>query len=179
MLTKKITLHAAGASLAAIVLLTPQPMCAQSSSDRARLEKLERAVELLAKQNAELQAEIKSLKKETASVPDGKFKKKVTYDGKTYVEKAVEEKPPIYVQQRGPEIRLVLGGFIQLDFEDGDVLAFQGNFGQNALKDRFRLRRARINLTGDFAEQFDFKLEGDFEQSDGTSPSNRVDFSAT
>src|SRR5437867_8347157 len=179
MLTKKITLHAAGASLAAIVLLTPQPMCAQSSSDRARLEKLERAVELLAKQNAELQAEIKSLKKETASVPDGKFKKKVTYDGKTYVEKAVvEEKPPVYVQQRGPEIKLVLGGFIQLDFEDGDVLAFQGNFGQTALKDRFRLRRARINLTGDFAEQFDFKIEGDFEQSDGIN-SSRTDFSGT
>src|SRR5881409_111971 len=112
MLTKKITLHAAGASLAAIVLLTPQPMCAQSSSDRARLEKLERAVELLAKQNAELQAEIKSLKKETASVPDGKFKKKVSYDGKTYVEKAVveEKPPPVYVQQRGPELKLVLGG---------------------------------------------------------------------
>src|SRR5213596_2448019 len=180
MLTKKITLHAAGASLAAIVLLTPQPMCAQSSSDRARLEKLERAVELLAKQNAELQAEIKSLKKETASVPDGKFKKKVTYDGKTYVEKAVvEEKPPVYVQQRGPELKLVLGGFIQMNFEDGDVSAFEGRFGQTALKDRFRLRRARINLTGDFAEQFDFKMEGDFENSDGTSPSNRTDFSGT
>src|SRR5438093_3748438 len=180
MLTKKITLHAAGASLAAIVLLTPQPMCAQSSSDRARLEKLERAVELLAKQNAELQAEIKSLKKETASVPDGKFKKKVTYDGKTYVEKAVveEEKPPVYVQQRGPELKLVLGGFIQMNFEDGDVSAFEGRFGQTALKDRFRLRRARINLTGDFAEQFDFKLEGDFEQSDGLN-SSRTAFEGT
>src|SRR6266487_5221973 len=134
MLTKKITLHAAGASLAAIVLLTPQPMCAQSSSDSARLEKLERAVELLAKQNAELQAEIKSLKKETASVPDGKFKKKVTYDGKTYVEKAVveEEKPPLYVQQAGSELKLVLGGFIQTNFEDGDVSAFEGRFGQTA-----------------------------------------------
>ena len=30
------------------------------------------------------------------------------------------------------------------------------------MKDRFRLRRARINLTGDFAENFDFKVEGDF-----------------
>src|SRR5213596_342168 len=179
MLTKKITLHAAGASLAAIVLLTPQPMCAQSSSDRARLEKLERAVELLAKQNAELQAEIKSLKKETASVPDGKFKKKVTYDGKTYVEKAVvEEKAPVYVQQRGPELKLVLGGFIQMNFEDGDVSAFEGRFGQTALKDRFRLRRARINLTGDFAENFDFKVEGDFENSDGLS-SSRTAFEAT
>src|SRR6266511_3862988 len=180
MFIKKFVLRAAGASLAAIVLLTTQQLRAESSSDTARIEKLERAVELLAKQNAELQAEIKSLKKETASVPDGKFKKKVTYDGKTYVEKAVveEEKPPVYVQQRGPELKLVLGGFVQMNFEDGDVSAFEGRFGQTALKDRFRLRRARINLTGEFAEQFDFKIEGDFEQSDGTS-GNRTAFSAT
>src|SRR5881398_3521008 len=181
MFIKKSVLRAAGASLAAVALLAAQPLRAESSSDTARIEKLERAVELLAKQNAELQAEIKSLKKETASVPDGKFKKKVTYDGKTYVEKAVveEEKPPVYVQQRGPELKLVLGGFIQANFEDGDVSAFEGRFGQTALKDRFRLRRARISLTGEFAEQFDFKMEGDFENSDGTSPSNRTDFSGT
>src|SRR5436190_3689185 len=78
MFINKLVLWAAGASLAAIALLTAEPLRAESSSDSARLEKLERAVELLAKQNAELQAEIKSLKKETTSVPDGKFKKKIT-----------------------------------------------------------------------------------------------------
>src|SRR5438128_583953 len=181
MFIKKFVLRAAGASLAAIVLLTAQPLRAATSSETARLEKLERAVELLAKQNAELQAEIKSLKtKQTASLPEGKLKKAVTYDGKTYVEKAVveEEKLPVYVQQRGPELKLVLGGFIQVNFEDGDVSAFEGRFGQTALKDRFRLRRARINLTGDFAEQFDFKIEGDFEHSDGLN-ANRTAFEAT
>src|SRR5438034_4275225 len=185
MFIKKFVLRAAGASLAAIALLTVQPLRAQSSSDTARIEKLERAVELLAKQNAELKAEVSSLKKHAASpavaaVPEGKTKTQVTYDGKTYVEKAVveEEKPPVYVQQRGPEIKLVLGGFIQANFEDGDVSAFEGRFGQTALKDRFRLRRARINLTGDFAEQFDFKIEGDFEQSDGLN-SSRTAFEAT
>src|SRR5216117_3779723 len=179
MFMKKLLSRAAGANLAAVVVLSTQPLHAESSSDTARLEKLERAVELLEKQNAELQAEIKSLKKETASVPDGKFKKKVTYDGKTYVEKAVvEEKAPVYVQQRGSELKLVLGGFVQMNFEDGDVSAFEGRFGQTAVKDRFRLRRARINLTGDFAEQFDFKVEGDFGQGDGLN-SNRTAFSAT
>src|SRR5881398_3779308 len=179
MFIKKSVLRAAGASLAAVALLAAQPLRAESSSDTTRIEKLERAVELLAKQNAELQAEIKSLKKETASVSDGKFKKKVTYDGKTYVEKAVvEEKAPVYVQQRGAELKLVLGGFVQMNFEDGDVSAFEGRFGQTALKDRFRLRRARINLTGDFTEQFDFKLEGDFENSDGLN-ANRTAFEAT
>src|SRR5436190_3474694 len=170
MFINKLVLWAAGASLAAIALLTAQPLRAESSSESARLEKLERAVELLQKQNADLRAEVSSLKsKHAASNPaDEKIKTKVTYDGKTYVEKAVvEEKPPVYVQQRGPELKLVLGGFIQANFEDGDVSAFEGRFGETALKDRFRLRRARINLTGDFAEQFDFKIEGDFEQNDG------------
>ena len=181
MFMKKSIIRAAGASLAAIVLLAGRPLHAQSASDTARIEKLERAVELLEKRNTELQAEINSLKGRQAAHPaEGKLKKTVTYDGKTYVEKAVveEEKLPVYVQQRGPELKLVLGGFIQANFEDGDVSAFEGRFGQTALKDRFRLRRARIGMTGDFAEQFDFKMEGDFENSDGTS-GNRTDFSGT
>jgi hypothetical protein len=153
-------------------------MNAASESDR--LEKLEHAVEQLQKRNAELEAEVRSLKQPTASVPDGKFKTKIIQDGKTYVEKSVTqvEKLPLYVQQRGVELKLVLGGFIQVNFEDGAVSAFEGRFGQTAIDDRFRLRRARINLTGDFAEQFDFKMEGDFGQSDGTS-GNRTAFSAT
>src|SRR5438477_11702031 len=108
------------------------------------------------------------------------MKTKIMSEGKSYVEKAVveEEKPPVFVVPRASEFKLVLGGFIQINFEDGDVSAFEGRFGQTALKDRFRLRRARINLTGDFAENFDFKIEGDFEQNDGTS-GNRTDFSGT
>jgi len=169
-----------GVPVVAIVLLTVQPVDVHSASDSERIETLERAVEQLEKRNAELEAEVRSLKQQTAAVPNGKFKTKVNYDGKTYTEKAVaqEEKSPLYVQQRGPELKLVLGGFVQMNFEDGDVSAFEGRFGQTALKDRFRLRRARINLTGDFAEQFDFKVEGEFENSDGIS-SGRTAFSAT
>src|SRR6266446_6795333 len=179
MLSKKIILRAAGASLAAVISLAAQPLSAQTSSESERLQKLERAVDLLEKRNAELQSEINSLKaRQAAVVPEGKMKTKIISEGKTYVEKVVEEKPPIYVQPRGSELKLVLGGFVQFNFEDGDVLAFQGNFGQTALKARFRLRRARVNLTGDFAEQFDFKIEGDFGQSDGTS-GNRAAFSGT
>src|SRR5436190_2759160 len=162
-----------------LLLATVGPLAAATASELERLEKLERAVEQLQKRNAELEAEVSNLKGgQSAVVPEGKMKTKIISEGKTYVEKVVEEKPPIYVQQRGSEIKLVLGGFIQVNFEDGDVLAFQGNFGQTALKDRSRLRRARINLTGDLAEQFDFKIEGDFEQSDGIN-SGRTDFSGT
>ena len=157
-----------------LLLLVIQPLRAQTSggnSESERLQKLERAVEQLQKRNAELEQEVSSLKKQSTSEPGatGKRKTVVTYDGKSYVEKsvAVEEKPQIYVTPRASEFKLVLGGYIQMNFEDGDVSAFEGRFGQTALKDRFRLRRARINLTGDFAENFDFKVEGEFENSDG------------
>ena len=162
-----------------LLLAAVGPLAAATASESDRLEKLERAVEQLQKRNAELETEVSSLKaKQTAVVPEGRMKTKIISEGKTYVEKVVEEKLPVYVQQRGPELKLVLGGFIQVNFEDGDVSAFEGRFGQTAIKDRFRLRRARLNLTGDYAEQFDFKLEGDFGQSDGTS-GNRTAFSAT
>ena len=163
-----------------LLLATVGPLAAASASESDRLEKLERAVEQLQKRNAELETEVSSLKaKQTAVVPEGKMKTKIISEGKSYVEKSiVEEKLPVYVQQRGPELKLVLGGFIQFNAEGGDAFAFNGNFGETAIKDRFRLRRARINLTGDYAEQFDFKMEGDFAHSDGLS-NNRLAFEAT
>jgi phosphate-selective porin OprO/OprP len=184
MLVKKSSLVRIGIALP-LLLLVIQPLRAQTSSSNSeseRLQKLERAVEQLQKRNAELEQEVSSLKKQSTSEPGatGKRKTVVTYDGKSYVEKsvAVEEKPQIYVTPRASEFKLVLGGYIQMNLEDGDVSAFEGRFGQTALKDRFRLRRTRINLTGDFAENFDFKVEGEFENSDGIS-SNRTDFSGT
>ena len=70
-------------ALLASVLAAIQPLTAQSASESDRLEKLERAVEQLQKRNTELEAEVRSLKKEnskkeTAAVPDRKFKTKVT-----------------------------------------------------------------------------------------------------
>ncbi len=151
---------------------TMEPFVAESASESKRIEELERTV-------AELKKEIAELKKQSSPVPESRMKTKIISEGKTYVEKAVvDEKPPIYIQQRGPELRLVLGGFIQVNAEGGDAFAFNGNFGQTAINDRFRLRRARINLTGDFAEQFDFKMEGDFASGDGLN-SNRLAFEAT
>src|SRR5258707_10992756 len=181
---KKSSLVRIGITLP-LLLLVIQPLRAQTSSSNSeseRLQKLERAVEQLQKRNAELEREVSSLKKQSTYEPGagGKRKTEVTYDGKSYVEKsvAVEEKPGIFVTPRASEFKLVLGGYIQMNLEDGEVSAFEGRFGQTALKDRFRLRRVRINLTGDFAENFDFKVEGDFENSDGIN-SNRDAFSGT
>jgi phosphate-selective porin OprO/OprP len=141
---------------------------AEGKTDSERLEKLERAVELLQKRNAELEQEVKSLKKEKpapASLSESK-KTKFVPDSKSYVETTVEEKKPVYVVPGASELKLTLGGFLQAQYEAGDVFAFEGRFGTAAIKDRFRIRRARINVAGDFAEQFDFKLEGEFAQSD-------------
>jgi phosphate-selective porin OprO and OprP len=182
MFIKKCVLWAAGGSLAAIVLMTAPRLGAQTASESERLQKLERAVEQLQKRNAQLEQEVSGLKKQAASAAEvgARMKTKIMSEGKSYVEKVVveEEKPPVFVVPRASEFKLVLGGYIQVNFEDGDVSAFEGRFGQTALKDRFRLRRARINLTGDFAENFDFKIEGEFENSDGIS-SSRTAFSGT
>src|SRR5947208_16900893 len=123
MFIKKFVLRAAGPGLAAIVILAVQPLGAQTSSESERLQKLERAVEQLQKRNAELEQEVSSLKKQTSFAPvlgpEGKTKTKVTSEGKAYVEKAAveEEKKAVYVTPAGPEYKLVLGGFIQANFE--------------------------------------------------------------
>src|ERR1700730_15105899 len=111
MFIKKFVLRAAVSSLAAIILLAAPSLRAQTSSEAERLEKLERAVEQLQKRNAELEQEVRSLKKQTAFTPEydanGNKKPKVTSDGITYVEKTVaaEEEKPVYVMPGGPEYK--------------------------------------------------------------------------
>src|SRR5947208_7312901 len=106
------------ASIAAALSLFAAPHAAFAQSEAERLEKLERAVEQLQKRNAELEQEVKSLKKRTAFAPefdaDGNKRPKVVSDGKTSVEKTTvaEEKKPVYVVQAGPELKLTLGGYI-------------------------------------------------------------------
>ncbi len=155
----------------------------------------------LQQRNAELESKIERLESRQSPFapvfPQSEAKKKAASgDGKSVVFSAPEEKPVVDVHPAGSEYKLTLGGYIQANFETGDVSAFEGRFGQTALKDRFRLRRARLTLTGDYTEDFDFKVEGDFEQSDASitalrtvnvgtgatttvTNSNRVQFSAT
>jgi phosphate-selective porin OprO and OprP len=170
-------------------LVCPPIWAADSAgqSDAERLKNLENAVRQLQQRNAdqeqrnaELEREVKELKSRNAPfapVLSGPEEKAIAGNDN----KAVFTAPPpplVDVHPGGSEYKLTLGGYLQLNLESGDVSAFEGRFGENALKDRFRLRRARVNLTGDFAEQFDFKVEGDFGQSDGLSGS-RTGFSGT
>jgi phosphate-selective porin len=144
-----------------------------ADSDSERLERLERAVQILQQRNAELEKEVAGLKVAKKSSPMAEARAtpasdgKSGSDGKTVVERT-EVKKPVTVVAAGSELKLALGGLLQTQIEAGDVFAFEGRFqsGGAELKDRFRVRRARINLTGDFAEDFDFKLEGEFAFSD-------------
>ena len=156
------------------LMFSPAPLAfGETPTEAQRLERLERAVELLQQRNAELEAEVKSLKKDKSPKPPAALaeekKSHFVPDSKSAVAEkteTTEEKKPIYVIPGASEMKLTLGGFIQMQYEAADVFAFEGRFGSAAIDDRFRLRRARINLTGDFAEHFDFKIEGEFEQSD-------------
>src|SRR5438105_4654451 len=153
---------------------------ADPPSEADRLRNLENAVRQLQERNAELENEVRELKSKGGPfrpMLSGPEQKAVAGSESKAVFTAPPP-PPVDVHPGGSEYKLTLGGYIQMNFEDGDVSAFEGRFGLTALKDRFRLRRARINLTGDFAEQFDFKIEGDFENSYGIS-SNRTAFSGT
>ena len=92
MLINQSVLPRLGVALAILSLLGARPLYAQTPSDSERIEKLEQAVEQLQKRNAQLEDEVKSLRKTTSFAPipaEGPTKKQVTYDGKTYVVKSV------------------------------------------------------------------------------------------
>jgi phosphate-selective porin len=167
-------------------------------SDEERLQNLEKAVRQLQQRNAELENEVHQLKskREPFAPILSKSEGKATAGNDNKAVFTEPSPPPVDVHPGGSEYKLTLGGYIQANAEGGDVSAFEGRFGANALKDRIRLRRARITLSGDFTEQFDFKIEGDFEQSDAAitalrsvnvntgatttvTNSNRVEFSGT
>ena len=62
------------------------------------------------------------------------------------------------VKPAGKEPTLTVGGLLQVQAEFGD--RGDARFGTD--NDRFYLRRARINATGKFLEEFDFRIEGEF-----------------
>jgi hypothetical protein len=166
MFMKKFILRAAGVSLAAIALVNGEPLRAESSSDTARIEKLERAVELLAKQNAELKAEIKSMKsKPTASASasavavEGKTKTQVISDGKTYVEKLVPDLQGGEKWKLFPAItELELFGDVRLRYEyRGGRLPSEDSPHPNDWYEKERERyRLRLGLRGTVLDDWFF-----------------------
>ena len=186
--------------LASLICLPLRAADSAGQSEAERLKNLENAVRQLQQRNAQLESEVHQLKSNNGPMapilagPEGK----ATAGNDNKAVFTAPPPPAVDVHPGGSEYKLTLGGYIQANLESGDVSAFEGRFGLTAQKDRIRLRRARISLSGDFAEQFDFKIEGDFEQSDSaitalktvtltngqivtttTTNSNRTEFSGT
>jgi hypothetical protein len=148
------------------VLFAARPLCAQSASDTARIEKLERAVEMLEKQNAELQAEVKSLKSKRAApaptaVAEGKTRTEVTSDGKTYVEKLVPKLESAEKWKLFPAItELELFGDLRLRYEyRGGRLPSDDPENPNDWYERHRQRyRLRLGLRGTVLDDWFFGI---------------------
>lgn len=122
------------------VVAAAAPGSAQSSVEE-RLKALEVRLEQLAKENAELRAQL-APKSEPKAAADA------------------EPKPaPVVVQPAGKEAKLSIGGFLQ----------GQAEFGRASdprwadVRDRFFFRRARVYVAGSFREDFDFKAELDLQ----------------
>lgn len=149
--------------------IASSPVLAQSEAER--LERLERVVEQLQKHNAELREEVRALKelRPAAAIPV-KAAAKPESDSKQVAEKPAtkEEKKAALATGAATEFKLTLSGFVQAQVEAGDVFAFESRFsrGPGEIDDRFRVRRGRLGVSGDYAEAFDFKVEGEFTLTD-------------
>lgn len=154
---------------------------AETSSDSDRIEKLERAVEQLQKRNSDLEAEVKTLKKQNAFAPaspaEGPTKKQTTYDGKTYVEKSVpvEKSAADKWKLSTPITELEIFGDVRLRYEnrsgqtdDDSPLAARaaGIAGHDDWQDRERERyRLRLGLRGTLLDDWFFGIRLETSQS--------------
>jgi hypothetical protein len=161
-LNKNIS-RVAGATLLAIISNGAQLSNAQTASDEERLQKLEQAVNQLQKRNAELEQEVAGLKKRTtwapALGPEGKTKKEVTSDGKTYIEKVVPDLVNAEKWKLSPWLtELELFGDLRLRYEyrggrlPGDDPTHPSDW-QELERERYRLR---IGLRGTVLDDWFF-----------------------
>jgi hypothetical protein len=161
------------------------PSAKSETSDSDRLQKLEQAVQELQERNAQLEAQVKALKKDrdafaAAAAPapsEGPTKKKVTYDGKTYVEREVpvEKSAADKWKLSTPITELELFGDIRLRYEyrggqtnDSSPLAAvaPGVAGRDDWQERKRERyRLRLGLRGTLADDWFFGVRLETGQS--------------
>lgn len=92
----------------------------------------------------QLEKTVQSLHKENTDL-----KTQLGYDGKT---------PLVVAKPAGKEAKFKVGGYLQGQVEAGD----SPDARYTGIEDRALVRRARINVSGSFKENFDFKVEGDF-----------------
>ena len=152
----------------------------QAQTDSERLRKLEQAVQQLQERNAQLEAEIKSLKKQkpataTAAAPpaEGPTKTKVTYDGKSYVEKSVP------VEKSAADKWKISNVLTELEIYGDARLRYEYRGGQGAdnsnipndWQERKRERyRLRLGLRGTLVDDWFFGVR--LETSQGARSTN-------
>src|SRR5881394_460556 len=154
----------------------PPPQSPAVSPERFReLEKAVQAIQQenqrLRQENGQLRNRIEDLEHQRASVQP---------PAAVSTNTASAESKPNFVLPLGKEAHLRLGGYVQFNGEFGDAGSMFGVFPDSTtvtpIHERIFLRRARVNVSGDFLENFDFKVEGDFQNGDGIS-GNRTGFS--
>jgi hypothetical protein len=153
------------------------PAQAQTSADSDRLEKLEQAVQQLQQRNTQLEAEVKSLKQERAAFAvappaEGPTRKKVTYDGKTYVEKTVpvEKSSADKWKLSAPLTELEIYGDARLRYEyrggQGAPNSNIPNDWQERKRERYRLR---LGLRGTLMDDWFFGVRLETSQNPRSS----------
>lgn len=161
---------------APIVLAQDAPTAPQPVTPE-RFQQLEKAVQEIQRENRDLRDENKELRNRVEQFEH----QQAGVQPATATNVPPTEKSN-FVLPWGKESNLKLGGFLQANGEFGDSGSMFGVFPDSTvatpIHNRIFLRRARINVSGDFLENIDFKLEGDFEQGDGVG-SSRTGFSGT
>ena len=166
MFVSKFILRTTVASVATIIPLAVQPLGAQTSSESQEIAALKREV-------AELKKEVASLKRHAASAAtvtaEGRTKREITYDAKTYVEKVVPlEKSSADKWKLSTSItEMELYGDVRVRYEyrggrtDDAPMAAPGPgvAGTNDWQERERERyRLRLGLRGTFLDDWFFGL---------------------
>jgi hypothetical protein len=132
-------------SLAVVLTVGPKLNAAETSSAPPAPKPTPAAApQTLEERMNALEKTVQTLQKENTDL-----KTQLGYDGKT---------PLVVAKPGGKEKSLKIGGYLQANYESGD--APDARF--NGIEDRFLIRRARLNVSGAFKENFDWKLESDF-----------------
>lgn len=152
-------------------------IAAEPLTPEERFDRLQREIDSVRAENRLLKTRVGQLERErvaasqspvqsrgSVEMTDVEFRAKVA-------EVIKQEKPAPFVTPLGKELVLKLGGYIQGQAEFGDVDAWNGRFPEaaNEGNDRFKIRRTRLAISGEYAEDFDFKVVGDFVNTDGSA----------
>src|SRR4051812_31828276 len=104
---------------------------AAAQSDAERLRSLEQAMRQLQERNAQLESKVKTLEAKSdrfAPMFPEPEKKRVVAGSDNKAVFTEPSPPPVDVHPGGFELKLTLGGYMQANFETGDVSAFEGRF---------------------------------------------------